>query len=303
MKTKLDKNPNTVLTIGTFDGVHIGHQKILKRLLKVARSKNLEATLLTFFPHPRMVLQKENTIKLINTMSEKSKILKKLGLNNLIIREFNDQFAMLSAEEFVENILVNELNTKHVIIGYDHHFGRNRAANISDLKAFGGIYEFDVEEISAQDINDVAVSSTLIRKALLEGNIKTANAYLGYDFMLTGNVVKGKRIGRTLGFPTANINIEEDYKLIPKNGVYIIKTIFKNQLIWGMLNIGKNPTVGGETKTIEVHLFDFNDSIYGETICIELVKRLRNEQKFESVNALKQQLNKDKTKSLNYLST
>ncbi len=301
LKFKLEKKTKTVLTIGTFDGVHIGHQKIIKRLLKVAETKKLEAALLTFFPHPRMVLQKDSDIKLINTIDEKSIILKNLGLNHLIIREFNNEFSKLSAKEFVETILVNELNTKHVIIGYDHHFGRNRSANITHLKTFGVTYNFEVDEISAQDINDVAVSSTKIRAALIEGDISTANAFLGYNFMLTGEVVKGKSIGRTINFPTANIQIKESYKLIPKKGVYIVKTKYKENTFWGMMNIGSNPTVNGKKDSIEVHLFNFNTTIYGEVLCVELLTRLREEQKFESIDALKAQLEKDKTEALNYI--
>lgn len=297
---KLEKK-KTVLTIGTFDGVHIGHQKIIKQLLKVAKIKNLEAVLLTFFPHPRMVIQKDADIKLINTIDEKSIILKNLGLNHLIIREFNHAFSRLPAEEFVETILVNELNVKHVIIGYDHHFGRNRAANITHLKAFGETYNFEVDEISAQDINEVAVSSTKIRSALLDGDVTTANRFLGYNFMLTGEVVKGKSIGRTINFPTANIKIKEDYKLIPKRGVYVVKTKHNNRLFWGMMNIGNNPTLKGKKETIEVHLFNFNASIYGEILCVELLTRLRKEEKFESIDALKTQLEKDKIKAVNYI--
>ena len=289
------------MTIGTFDGVHIGHQKIIKRLLTVAKTKNIEAALLTFFPHPRMVIQKDANIKLINTIEEKSTILKNLGLNHLIIKEFDTAFSRLSAEEFVKNILVDELNAKHVIIGYDHHFGRNRAANITHLKVFGETYQFEVDEISAQDINEVAVSSTKIRKALLDGDITTANCYLGYNFMLTGEVVKGKSIGRTINFPTANIRIKEDYKLIPKKGVYIVKTQYNNSAFWGMMNIGNNPTVAGKQKTIEVHLFDFNENIYGEVLVIEMYKRLRKEEKFESVDRLKSQLEKDKIAALSYI--
>jgi len=301
LKSKLEKTINTVLTIGTFDGVHIGHQKIIKRLLKVAKTKHLEAALLTFFPHPRMVVQKDANIKLINTIDEKSAILKNLGLNHLIIREFNQEFSRLTAEEFVKTILVDELSAKHVIIGYDHHFGRNRAANISHLKTFGEVYDFEVDEISAQDINEVAVSSTKIRNALLEGDIRTASAFLGYNFMLTGKVVKGKSIGRTINFPTANIEIAETYKLIPKKGVYVVKTEYKNDIFWGMMNIGNNPTIEGKEDTIEVHLFNFNATIYDETLCIELLTRLREEVKFESIDALKAQLKKDKIDALNYI--
>jgi riboflavin kinase/FMN adenylyltransferase len=296
---KLKKN--TVITIGTFDGVHIGHQKIIQRLITVGQENDLEPAILTFFPHPRMVLQKDANIKLINTIDEKKDILSSFGLESLIIKEFTQEFSRLTAKEFVENILVNELKAKYIIIGYDHHFGRNRAANIDDLKAFGETYGFEVEEITAQDINDVAVSSTKIRNALLEGDIKTANEFLGYHFILNGAVVKGKGLGRTIDFPTANLQIQEDYKLIPKQGVYVAKAIYNNKTYFGMMNIGTNPTVNGEKQTIEVHFFDLNESLYGVHLQVKILKRLRDERKFESIEALKKQLYLDQQNALNYI--
>lgn len=292
---------NTVLTIGTFDGVHIGHQKIIQRLITVGKEKKLTPSILTFFPHPRMVLQKDANIRLINTIDEKKQILSLFGINNLIIREFTKEFSRLTAKEFVENILVKELKAKHIIIGYDHHFGRNRAANIEDLKAFGAIYDFEVEEITAQDINDVAVSSTKIRNALLNGDIETANSYLGYNFKIKGEVVRGKGLGRTINFPTANLHILKDYKLIPKQGVYIVKSIFDNETYFGMMNIGTNPTVNGEKETIEIHFFNLNTSLYDKLLEVQILKRLRDEQKFESVEALKKQLYVDQKNALNYI--
>ncbi len=294
-------NKDAVVTIGTFDGVHIGHQKIIKRLIKTAKENNLESVILTFFPHPRMVLQKDSNIKLINTIQERTKILNSLGIDNLLVKKFTNVFSRLSAEDFVKKILVDKLHVKKVIIGYDHRFGRNRNANIDDLKTFGTLYNFEVEEISVQDIDDVAVSSTKIRKALNEGDIGKANKYLGYDFMLTGKVVKGKGLGRELGFPTANIQINEDYKLIPKQGSYVVSSVIKKQQIFGMLNIGMNPTVNGEKESIEVHFFNFNEDIYNKKIQINLLHRLRNEVKFNSLDELKNQLATDKETSLSYL--
>ena len=291
----------TIVTIGTFDGVHVGHQKIVKRLINNAKDFHLKSVILTFFPHPRMVLQKDSDIKLINTIKERGAILDALGLDYLLIKKFTKAFSRLSAEDFVKTILVDKLNAKKVIIGYDHRFGRNRNADINDLKKFGAIYGFEVEEISAQDINDVAVSSTKIRKALEEGNITKANAFLGYPFMLTGKVVEGKALGRQIEYPTANIQIEEDYKLIPKHGAYIVSSIINKKLVYGMMNIGFNPTVDGDEETIEVHFFNFNKNIYNKTIQIDLLHRLRDEQKFESVEALKTQLLKDKETSLSYI--
>ncbi len=240
-----------------------------------------------------MVLQKDADIKMINTLAEKELILKNLGLTNLVVNKFTKDFSRLTAQEFVEDILVKQLNAKHIIIGYDHHFGRNRSANITDLKRFGEQFGFTVEEISAQDINEVSVSSTKIRKALLEGDIDTANQYLDYNFILTGTVVKGKGLGKTIEFPTANLKISETYKLIPKDGVYIVKSTIDNTVVFGMMNIGNNPTVNGTTKTIEVHFFNFNKDLYTKTLTIEILKRIRDEKKYESIDALKKQLKKD----------
>ncbi len=299
MKNK--SSNHTVLTIGTFDGVHIGHQKIIKRLVEISEIKNLTPSLLTFFPHPRMVLQKDANIKLINTIDEKKDILNQFGISNLVIKEFTKEFSRLTAEDFVKNILVDHLKAKHIIIGYDHHFGRNRNANIEDLKQFGKDFDFEVEEISKQDINDVAVSSTKIRAALQEGNIKTANTYLGYNFMLTGKVIDGKKLGQTINYPTANLHIEETYKLIPKHGVYIVKSIIDNITVYGMMNIGHNPTVNGKHQTIETHFFDFNKDLYGQNLKIELLQRLRDEQKFNSVEELQSQLHIDKNNALEFI--
>lgn len=296
--SKFDKTFSTVITIGTFDGVHIGHKKILGRLINDAKDKGLKSTVLTFFPHPRMVLQKDSDIKLLNTIEEKTKILTEMGLDYLIIHPFTNEFSRLSASEFVRDILVDALHTKKIIIGYDHRFGRNRNADITDLREFGSILGFHVEEISAQEINEVSVSSTKIRQALDNGDIKTANSYLGYHFMLTGTVKKGKGLGRKIDFPTANLFIEENYKLIPKNGVYFVQATLDNTQVFGMMNIGYNPTVSGIDKSIEVHFFNFNADLYGRHIQIDVLDRLRDEQKFESIEALKAQLYKDKETSM-----
>jgi riboflavin kinase/FMN adenylyltransferase len=284
----------SVVTIGTFDGVHIGHQKIIKRIVEIAKKKDLQALVLTFFPHPRMVVQNDSTIKLINTIDEKAKQLESMGVNHLVIKKFTKSFSRLSALEYVRDVLVNKLKVKHIIVGYDHHFGRNRTANIEDLKEYGDFYGFKVTEIMPQEVDDVAVSSTKIRNALFKGDIKTANKFLGYNFSLTGKVEKGRGIGSTIDFPTANIIIEESYKLIPHSGVYLVKAIIKGVNVFGMMNIGNNPTVSDDIKTnIEVHFFDFSNDIYGEVIKVELLDYLRNEIKFPSVLALKEQLKKD----------
>lgn len=291
----------SVVTIGTFDGVHIGHQKIINRLINTGKLEGLKSIILTFFPHPRMVLQKDSNIKLINTIDERFAILNTLGLDYLLIKKFTHEFSRLSADEFVKQILVDKLNAKKVIIGYDHRFGRNRNADINDLIKFGETYGFEVQEISAQDINDVAVSSTKIRKALNEGYIEKANEFLGYNFMLSGTVVKGKGLGRQLNFPTANIKIEEDYKIIPKQGSYIVKSTINDKIIFGMMNIGTNPTVDGIIQSVEVHFFDFKKDIYDEKVQIELLHRIRDEEKFDSVETLKKQLANDKKTALSYI--
>lgn len=288
----------SVVTIGTFDGVHIGHQKIIKKLVNIAKHKELQAVVLTFFPHPRMVLQKDANIKMINTIDEKSQQLESHGVDYLVVEEFTKEFSRLTAQDFVRDILVDKLHVKHIIIGYDHHFGRNRTANIDDLRAFGKIYGFEVTEISAQEIDEVAVSSTKIRHALLVGDIKTANTFLGYPFAFNGTIVRGKGLGKQIEFPTANIQIDKAYKLIPKDGAYVVRTQYKDETFYGMMNIGTNPTVEGQSQTIEMHVFDFNKDIYGEAFEVEILERLRDEQKFESVEHLKTQLFQDKEHAL-----
>ncbi|WP_291286074.1 bifunctional riboflavin kinase/FAD synthetase [Flavobacterium sp.] len=293
----------TILTLGTFDGVHIGHKKILERITQNTENGKYESLVLTFFPHPRMVLQEKSEIKLLNTIAEKSKLLEATGIENLVIHPFNESFSRLTAEEFVHSILVDQFHIQKIIIGHDHRFGRNRTANIDDLIAFGHEYGFEVEQISAQEIQDVSVSSTKIRKALNEGNMALANDYLGYSYFLTGEVVQGKQLGRTIGFPTANLHIDEDYKLIPKAGVYVVKALIDQKEVSGMMNIGFNPTVNGQKQTIEVNLFDFDADLYGKKIQVSLLQYLREEQKFGSVDLLKEQLNQDKKEALAFLSS
>ena len=300
--SKYDKNQPAVITIGTFDGVHIGHKLILERLMNDARINNRVAVVLTFFPHPRMVLQKDTNLKLLNTIEEKSSILDELGIDYLVIQPFTKTFSRLSATAFVRDVLVNALHAKKVIIGYDHRFGRNRNANIHDLIAFGNALDFEVDEIPAQEIEAVAVSSTKIRNALLEGDVATANAYLGYDYMLTGKIVRGKGLGKELGFPTANLKIGESYKLIPKNGVYVVYSTLKNKRVHGMMNIGYNPTVNGQHQSIEIHFFDFEGDLYDQNIQVNILEWIREEQKFSSLEALKEQLGRDMLRARNVIS-
>ncbi|MES2853622.1 MAG: bifunctional riboflavin kinase/FAD synthetase [Bacteroidota bacterium] len=291
----------TILTLGTFDGVHIGHKKILKKLTQNTENQKYESLVLTFFPHPRMVLQEHSDIKLLNTIDEKIDLLEKIGIENLVIHPFDEAFSRLTAEEFVSNILVDRFHIQKIVIGHDHRFGRNRTANIDDLIAYGKEYGFEVEQISVQEINDISVSSTKIRNALLEGDMALANDYLGYNYFLTGSIIQGKQLGRTIGFPTANLKIEENYKLIPQNGVYIVKSIIDGQSVFGMMNIGFNPTVDGQKQSIEIHYFDFNADLYNQKISVSILQRIRSEQKFESVDLLKEQLEKDKKTALAFL--
>ena len=291
----------TIVTIGTFDGVHIGHQKIIEKLIQNAVDYNCESLILTFFPPPRMVLQENSEIKLLNTIEEKSNLLEKMGLSNLIIHPFDKEFSILTAEEFVKTILVDALNIQKIIIGYDHRFGRNRSANIDDLILYGKQYNFEVEQISAQEIDDVSISSTKIRNAILNGHMALANEYLGYTYVLNGTVIKGKQLGRTIGFPTANLKIEEEYKLIPKNGVYIVKSTINKKTVFGILNIGTNPTVNGEKLSIEVHFIDFDGDLYHSNIEISVLESIREEQKFDSIELLKNQIQEDKEAAISYI--
>lgn len=265
------------------------------------QNNQYESLVLTFFPHPRMVLQQDSSIKLLNTIDEKATLLEKFGIDNLIIHPFDEVFSNLSAEEFVKNILVDKLNIHKIIIGHDHRFGKNRTADINDLILFGKKYKFEVEQINAKEIDEIAVSSTKIRKALLEANIKLANEYLGYSYFISGKVVEGKKIGRTIGFPTANIQINESYKLLPKNGVYVVSSKIDNVLHFGMMNIGKNPTLGDNEQSIEIHFFDINEDIYSKNLQISILEHIREEQKFNSLTELQAQLEKDKLFSLNYI--
>jgi len=291
-------NKKTFVTIGTFDGVHIGHKKVIKNLVKSAALKNASSVLLTFFPHPRMVLQKNANIKLINTIDERIKLLKKTGLEILVIHEFTEDFSKQTALDFTKNVLIKKLNISKLVIGYDHQLGKNRDGNFKQLEAYGKTLGFNVKEIRQQDIDSIVVSSTNIRKAIENGEIEKANNFLGYNYMLTGKVVKGKNLGEKIGFPTANLHIRETYKLLPKTGAYVVKAEIENTTVFGMMNIGYRPTVSGENQTIEVHFFDFNKDLYGATIQIDVLSFLRDEQKFNSVEILKNQLKKDREKSL-----
>jgi len=290
----------TIVTLGTFDGVHKGHKSLLDKLISNGKALGCETVVLTFFPHPRMVLQPDADVKLLNTMDEKAALLEDFGIDNLIIHPFSHEFSRLTAQDFVKDILVTRLNARKIIIGHDHRFGRNRTATTQDLVRMGEELGFEVEQVSALEVGEVSVSSTKIRNALLEGDLDTSNSYLGYPYFITGTVITGKQLGRTIGYPTANINVLQTYKLIPAQGVYAVSSVINGATIYGMMNIGTRPTINGTGQTIEVNFFNFDANIYGAQLKVSLHHRLRSEQKFDGLDALKAQLAKDKEDSLNY---
>ena len=284
----------SIVTIGTFDGVHIGHRKIITDMVAKGEKENLLSILLTFFPHPRMVLQKDSNIKMIDTINEKKEIFKKLGVEVLIIQPFTKDFSRMSAIKFTRDILVNSLKVSKLMIGYDHRFGRNREATVKTLKSFGLDYNFKVDEIPAQDIESISVSSTKVRKAIRSGDFKLVNKFLSRPFNLSGKIIKGDELGRKIGYPTANLKIFEKYKLKPQNGVYLTRTKLKKQTYFGMMNIGIRPTISAKNNQIETHLFDFNGNLYGHEMTLEILEKIREEKKFKSIEKLKIQLDVDK---------
>jgi riboflavin kinase/FMN adenylyltransferase len=287
--------PQPVLTIGTFDGVHIGHQKIIDHLNKEAELIGGESVLLTFDPHPRMVLNPDSHgLKLLQTLNEKIGKLERMGLQNLIIYPFDFEFSRLSAIDFVKEILYAKLKVRKLVIGYDHQFGNKREGNIDFLKNVSKEFNFEVVEIPAWEIDEVNVSSTRVRTALLKGDILTASKFLGEPFSIQGVVTKGKQLGRTIGYPTANLSVTDPCKIIPAKGVYGVRCWLDKKEYRGMINIGSRPTVSDEQSThLEVHLFDFNSDIYGATIVVEFIARIRDEQKFPSLDDLVKQLKSD----------
>lgn len=291
------------VTTGTYDGVHFGHRVILNKLIKQAKAEGGESVLLTFYPHPRMILfPDDNNLKLLTTQPEKIKLLEKLGIEHLIIIPFTVEFSRMKAFEFVRDILVNKIGVHKLIIGYDHQFGRNREGSLKQLEEYAPMFEFEIEEIPAQDIDTIKISSTKIRNALMEGDIKTADEYLGYEYPISGEVIRGNQIGRALGFPTANIQYNNHYKLIPANGVYAVEIRVKETTYRGMMNIGRRPTLndGDAGMTLEVNIFDFDEIIYGKVITVLLRRHIRDEIKFKNLEALSAQLVKDKTQIERY---
>lgn len=286
--------PNAVVTSGTFDGVHLGHQKIIQRIRELARSIQGETVLITFWPHPRLVLYPtEHHLRLLSTFEEKANLLRQFGIDHLVTIPFTQEFSQMTSQEFIQKILVEKIHTKKLVIGYDHRFGKNREGSFEYLKSHGQEFGFELEEISRQDVDEIGVSSTKIRKALESGDIKTATNYLGRPYELNGLVVKGQQIGRSIGFPTANIHIPNDYKLIPHDGVYAVEVVVEGVLYKAMLNIGNRPTVDGTRKTVEAHLFDFQGDLYNKLVTVSFREFIREERKFENLEALKNQLVQD----------
>ena len=300
LKNALSSHPS-ILTLGTFDGIHQGHRTIISKLTSESKKHDLKSIILTFFPHPRNIVSSKK-IKSISTIDEKIQIFSELDLDELIIQNFNKSFSEMGAEEFIK-LLVNNLNLKKIIVGYNHRFGKNRSADINILKDFSSKYDFEVVEIKAFEVEKIKISSTKIRNAIKEGNIDACNNYLGYNFNINGDVVKGKSIGKSIGFPTANINIAEKYKIIPKNGVYLVRCFFEKNKFYGMMNIGFNPTFGSNEKTIEVNIFDFNRDLYDKNIRIEFLKFIRDEVKFDNAEELQNQLIDDRENCIKHINS
>ena len=294
------KSPS-VITVGTFDGIHLGHQKLIKRVLDISKKENLNSIILSFYPHPKIVLNNNPEISLLNTLEEKKEILNSYNIDYLVLKEFTKEFSRLSPLEFVRDILVKKLNVKHIVIGYDHHFGRNRDASVSQLKEFSKIFDFKVTEVKALVENNISVSSTKIRAFIKEGNFINANKFLGYDFIFSGQVNKGLGRGKKLGFPTANISIDKN-KIKPGNGVYFIYSEFNQTFVYGMMNIGSNPTFKDKKSSIEIHFFDFTENLYDLDISVRIVSKIRNEIKFKSADHLSNQLEKDQKKCIELIS-
>lgn len=293
---------NAVVTSGTFDGVHLGHQKILNRLKEIAGKHAGETVVITFWPHPRLILKpEEDSLRLLNTFEEKADLLKHQGIQHLLRIPFTKEFSQISSQAFIKNILVDTIGTKKLVIGYDHRFGNNREGSFEQLKLNGPTYGFDVEEIKRQDVDHIAVSSSKIRYALESGDIETAIHFLGRPYSMTGQVVKGDKLGRVLGYPTANIDLDSRLKLIPSDGIYAVTVKYESTIYKGMLYIGNRPTVNGTKRVIEVNLFDFNKEIYGESLTIYFHSLIRLDSKFQDLEALKKQLHDDKEKALNLL--
>lgn len=295
------KLSKAVVTTGTFDGVHLGHRKILNSLINIGKSTNSETVLVTFFPHPRIVLFPDQELKLINTMNENIALFKSYDIDHVIFQPFDKDFSRITSLEYIRDILIHKIGLTELVVGFNHHFGRNREGSHRNLQEYADLYEFNIHEIDPYNLDSISISSTKIRNAIKSGDIGLANNYLGYGFHMSGLVIKGKGVGSDLGFPTANININDKNKILPKEGVYAVNVLHDECQYRGMLNIGKNPTFGDNKLSIELNIFEFNKNIYGELIKIKFISRIRNEKKFKSIDDLKYQLSIDKIASLNIL--
>lgn len=281
------------LSLGMFDGVHLGHQSIIKSLNNIAKERNLASAIITFWPHPRLAFSPNENLKLLNTIDEKTKLLEQFEINHLFLKSFDEEFRNLTGEEFVVEILVKQLNVKHLIVGYDHMFGKNKSGNFQLLKEMAPLYDFEVQQMEAVNLHNHHISSTKIRNLLIDGDVFSANQMLGYRYSISGKVVHNKKIGRTIGYPTANIEVET-FKLLPKAGAYIVQVLIRDKFYKGMLSIGHNPTVNGEYLTTEVHILDFDEDIYDEIITINFCEFLHEQIKFESLDLLVERLDEDK---------
>ena len=297
-----DLNSPVAVTMGTFDGVHLGHREILSQLTQTAQQAKLPSVVLTFFPHPRMVLEPQHPIQLLNTIDERIDILRQCQVDHVIVHPFTQEFSQLTPSQYIEDILIQKIQAQKIIIGYDHRFGKNREADIRTLLSYQEKYPLDIVEIPAQLLNSVAVSSTKARQALLQGEVARAHHFLGYPYMLSGQVVSGKGLGKTIGYPTANLQISESYKLIPARGIYIVESTIFGKKTYGITSIGTNPTVGGNTQTIETYLLDFSENLYGQSIQISFLEKIRDEKKFDSLEQLYQAIHQDEQIARNYIS-
>jgi riboflavin kinase/FMN adenylyltransferase len=298
---EFQKLPFAVVTSGTFDGVHRGHQKILSRLREIAQSTGGESVVITYWPHPRMVVSDATDLQLLSTIEEKTELLQEQQVGHLLVIPFTRDFSELTSEQFIRQILIDKIGTQRLVIGYDHRFGRNREGSFEHLSQNAALYGFEVEEIPRQDVDHVGVSSSKIRQALLEGNVHIAAEYLGRHYSFSGVVVKGNQLGRTIGYPTANIHTSDSYKLIPADGVYAVRVFVNDQWYKGMMNIGIRPTIQGTHRTAEVNIFDFNADIYGQEITVSFIEKIRDEHKFNGLEALKAQLAQDRQTALHLL--
>ncbi|MDP1994198.1 MAG: bifunctional riboflavin kinase/FAD synthetase [Ignavibacteria bacterium] len=294
----MEKNVNTIITIGTFDGVHLGHQEIFNVLINKSKNNGCRSFVITFEPHPRMVIQPNSDLKLLTTFQEKVEILEKMGIDNLLVIPFTKEFSQLTSEDFFRKYILEGIGVKRMVIGYDHHFGKGRDGDEQKIRELGALNNFEVQKTEAVTINEIVVSSSKIRNALSEGEVKTAAQMLGRNYSFSGLVVVGDKRGRELGFPTANIQLENESKLIPKNGVYAVKVFLEERIFNGVMNIGLRPTFK-DTKIVlsEVHILDFNEDIYGKQIRVEFIDRIRDEKKFDSKEELIKQIEIDKQKT------